>query len=184
MNKGIPDRDRMLRVAFSMIRFMHDNALLRLVVDPARLLRDLGVRPRDTVLEVGCGPGFFTVGAAAAVGPEGRVVAYEVNPYACAYVERKLAAWKLGQAVVRNVNAIQSGLPDRSVDFVFVTGVPRVVGGLSALLTEMCRVLKPEGSIAFRPSRGDTAALNAMLGELGMARTDTRRRFLIFQPRL
>ncbi len=55
------DRDRMFRIAFSMIRFMHDNALLRLMVDPTRLLRDLGVRARDTVLEVGCGPGFFTL---------------------------------------------------------------------------------------------------------------------------
>ena len=184
MSGGIPDRDRMYRIAFPMIRFMHDNALLRLMVDPARLLRDLGVRTGDTVLEVGCGPGFFTVGAAAAVGLEGRVIAYEVNPYACAYVRRKLAQQKLNQAIVKNENASQSGLPNRDVDLAFVTGLPHVVGGLSALLTEMCRVLKPEGSLAFRPSRGDTETLIAKVAVLGMAHTDTCRGFLIFKQKL
>jgi len=52
--------------------------LRRLVTDPRRILRGL-VRPGDTVVDLGCGPGFFTLPMAAMVGETGRVVAVDLQ---------------------------------------------------------------------------------------------------------
>ena len=45
----------------------------------ARVLDHLGVAPGETVLQVGAGTGYFTAILAELVGPEGRVIAYEVE---------------------------------------------------------------------------------------------------------
>lgn len=82
-----------------------------------------------------------------------------------------------------NGNAVQSGLAEQSVDFAFVTGVPHVVGGLFALIQELRRVLKRDGSLAFRPSRSGTEPLIKVLSGLEMSHADTRRGFLIFKPK-
>jgi len=52
--------------------------LRRLVTDPRRILRGL-VHPGDTVVDLGCGPGFFTLPLAEMVGETGRVVAVDLQ---------------------------------------------------------------------------------------------------------
>ena len=52
--------------------------LRRLVTDPRRILRGL-VRPGDTVVDLGCGPGFFTLPLAEMVGETGRVIAVDLQ---------------------------------------------------------------------------------------------------------
>ncbi len=48
-------------------------------VTPERLLRSLGLKEGDTLADVGCGPGFFTIPAARIVGPEGTVYAIDTQ---------------------------------------------------------------------------------------------------------
>ena len=52
--------------------------LRRLVTDPRRILRGL-VHPGDTVVDLGCGPGFFTLPLAEMAGETGRVVAVDLQ---------------------------------------------------------------------------------------------------------
>ena len=52
--------------------------LRRLVTDLRRVLRGI-VRPGDTVVDLGCGPGFFTLPLAEMVGEAGRVVAVDLQ---------------------------------------------------------------------------------------------------------
>src|SRR4030042_2206352 len=50
------------------------------LLHPARRsLEELRVKPGDTVLEIGPGPGYFTIEAGRMVGPEGRVLALDVQ---------------------------------------------------------------------------------------------------------
>jgi ubiquinone/menaquinone biosynthesis C-methylase UbiE len=60
----------------------------RLVQDPARLLAPW-VRPGAVVLEPGPGMGFFTLELARRVGPEGRVIAVDVQPRMLAGLARR-----------------------------------------------------------------------------------------------
>ncbi len=60
---------------------------------PVPILRQIGLRPGQTLVDIGAGPGFFSLPAAGIVGSEGRVIGLDVAP---AMVEelRKNAARK------------------------------------------------------------------------------------------
>jgi len=77
------------RIHFKMISFVHDT-LYGLFVNPYKLLNAAGLKPGQKVLEVGCGPGFFTIPAARIVGEKGRVYALDINPVAVETVRRKI----------------------------------------------------------------------------------------------
>src|SRR5512144_2392655 len=80
-------------------------ALSWLVANPVRqnavprLLDRVGIRPGERVLELGPGPGAFTVEAARRAGPEGRVIAVDIQPQMIAQVEARVR-----QAGVTNVD--------------------------------------------------------------------------------
>jgi ubiquinone/menaquinone biosynthesis C-methylase UbiE len=156
-NKRSSDKsmDRNYRISAWGIRIMHNGWIMRMREKSEGVLADLGLRPGDTVLEPGCGPGYYTEGAAKIVGNGGAVYAYDVNPYLIGHLERKVK--KRGLSRVHPVcgNAAESGLDDSSVDFSFITGIPRVVGGFPALLAEILRTLKEGGILAYRSHRGE-----------------------------
>ena len=151
------------RISFATIRLFHDNFLLRFFIDPVTLLQDLGLDRGDKVLEVGCGPGFYTIGAAIATGPRGMVYSYDVNPYATDYVRQRIKEAGFDNVKVENKTAADTGLPGESIDFVFVAGVPHIVGGTSCLFDEIARVVKPGGLLAYASSRGKTSQLISFL---------------------
>ena len=56
-----------------------DNPVRRAMHRPEVLFGTL-VRQGDTVIDVGCGPGYFTTALAGLVGPQGRVLAADIRP--------------------------------------------------------------------------------------------------------
>lgn len=48
--------------------------------NPSRLLALAGLQPGQTALDLGCGPGFWTLPMAEIVGPQGQVIALDVSP--------------------------------------------------------------------------------------------------------
>jgi len=59
--------------------YTFDNALRRLVHDPEKILAPY-VKEAMTVLDTGCGMGFFSIAMAKLVGSGGRVIAVDVQP--------------------------------------------------------------------------------------------------------
>lgn len=142
------------RISFYCIKLFHDGALLRLFVKPEEVLSSLGLKNGDTVFEPGCGPGFFTLGAANVVGEKGQIYAYDVNPYAIRYLKKKLKKQGRNNVTAEERNAADTNLPDQSIDFAFITGIPRAVGGFDKLMNEVSRVLKSGGTFAYRSHGG------------------------------
>ena len=68
--------------------YSFDNPLRRLFHDPERLL-DPYVKPGMTVVDIGCGMGYFTVGLAKLVGPEGKVIAVDLQQQMLDALERR-----------------------------------------------------------------------------------------------
>ena len=85
------------RAHFRMISFVHDT-LYGLFVNPYRLLNAAGLKPGQKALEVGCGPGFFTILATKIVGEKGRVYVLNINPMAVETMRCK----KLLDAMTKN----------------------------------------------------------------------------------
>jgi len=62
---------------------------LRRLLEPPRAILGTHVKPGMTVLEPGCGFGYVTLALARAVGPEGRVIALDIEPRAIERLERR-----------------------------------------------------------------------------------------------
>lgn len=143
------------RIHFRMIAFVHE-ALYSLFRDPYRVLNAAGLKPGQNVLEVGCGPGFFTIPAARIVGEEGSVYALDITPLAAESVQRKIEKESMANVKTILADAAQTGLPDQSFDLAFVFGFVHTVGDLGDIWTELHRLLKPGGILAvegrLRPS--------------------------------
>jgi len=178
--KAQRSQDLNYRIAFRMIRAVHDGWLIHRLVDPVELLRTLGAKHGDRVFEIGCGPGFYTVGASTAVGSEGIVYAFDINPYAIRYLRKKLNKLGITNVIAEIRNANESGLPDASVDFAFLFGVPRVTGGVDQLIQEITRLLKPNGILAVGAERGRASSVVQMLLDKGLKLRETKKRYHLF----
>jgi ubiquinone/menaquinone biosynthesis C-methylase UbiE len=135
------------RIHFRLMSLVHED-LYGLFRDPYTALRAAGLEPGHKVLEVGCGPGFFTVPAAKMIGQGGTVYALDVNPLAIEKVRHKVE--RAGVSNVKTVlaDAAQTGLPEGSFDLAFVFGLAHPIGGLENILNELYRLLKPGGTLS------------------------------------
>lgn len=138
------------RIASIMLKiFACDSPLRKRISDPEAIIQGAGVQSGQTVLEVGCGRGFFTVPLGETLGQEGRLYALDVTQVAVDYVTQKVEAAGLSNVRVFRANALDSGVPDGAMNLVVLFGViPSPTLPLSQLLPEMHRVLKPGGALA------------------------------------
>jgi ubiquinone/menaquinone biosynthesis C-methylase UbiE len=135
------------KINFKMMSLVHER-LYGLFRDAHKALRAAGIGAGQQILEVGCGPGFFTIPAAKMVGEKGSVVALDVNPLAVEHVQKKIETEGVTNARTMLANAGRTNLPDERFDLVFVFGFPRREGGLEPIWPELHRVLKPGGVLS------------------------------------
>jgi len=105
------------------------------------------VRPGQTVLDLGSGPGLDSLLAARRVGPTGKVVGVDLCPEMVEKARRNASL--LGP---RNVEFMQAQienlpLPDASVDVVISNGVFNLCPDKPGVLAEAFRVLRPGGRL-------------------------------------
>ena len=179
-NKG---RGYGTRLSFWFISLVHDNRPLPRIKDPYKALKAAGLCRGHQVLEVGCGPGFYTLPAAEIVGKEGRVFATDVNPWAIRRVKEKMDYKGIQNIRPMQVNAADCGLPDHSMDLAFLFGLPRVVGGMDDLFSELGRVLKPGGTVALQRSARSKEELVGKMKEQGFFFEGQEGRILKFKSK-
>ncbi|MBN1455463.1 MAG: methyltransferase domain-containing protein [Methanomicrobia archaeon] len=167
--------------SYRIIEIMHDNRLLPYFREPYKLLEAAGLKQGQHVLDVGCGPGYFTIPAARLVGTKGVVYAVDVHPRAIERVQEKIAAEEITNVTPMLANAAETGLPDNSIDLAFLFGLRYIAGGLEGLLTELHRVLKPGGNLSFEKTRGSTEKMIAEVERAGFRYTQTKGRILVFE---
>ena len=115
----------------------------------AKALIEEAVLPTGaTVLDVGCGTGAATRIAAEAVGASGRVIGADVNAGMIA-AARSLPVSEGAAIEWYEESAYQLSLPDQSVDAVLAAQVIQFLQDRPLALSEMFRVLKTGGTIAF-----------------------------------
>ncbi len=130
-----------------------DNPVRRRAMAP--VLDRLDLQQGETVLELGPGPGAFTVEAARRVAPVGRLVAVDIQPAMIEKVQKRVNAAGISNVLAQVGSAYELPLPDGSVDRAFaVTVMPEIPDPERALL-EIYRVLKPGGLFSVTEEFGD-----------------------------
>jgi ubiquinone/menaquinone biosynthesis C-methylase UbiE len=116
-----------------------DNLFRKIFQNPEKIVGP-NIRPGMTVMDIGCGPGFFTLAMARMVGPEGRVIAIDMQQEMLDTVKRKSDLLGLSDRIrFHRCNPDSLGIMEKAgfiLSFYMVHEVPdrdaffREVGGL------------------------------------------------------
>ena len=140
---------KILNLLFKPAGAMMGSRLRQWLMNPVKTLQGADIQPGQTVLEVGCGTGFFTIPAARLIGDQGSLVAMDVLSDYIERVSKKVQAAELKNVQVVKRDAMDTGLDTESIDKVLLFSViPSPSLPLNRFLPEMHRVLKPEGTLA------------------------------------
>ena len=174
------------RMAFTL-----DNWLRRLIQDPRPIVGPY-LKPGHTAVDLGCGPGFFTVDIARMVGPQGTVIAVDMQPKMLDYVARKARRNGVAQRVRLHCSSEERIGLDAAADFVLAFYVVHETADPPAFLTEILGFMNPGGRLLlveprFHVTREAFKRLEALVQAVGFSVEDCPRgkggRSLLLTPR-
>ena len=149
MNTEDLGNSKILNLLFKPAGMLMGSKVRGWLMNPVKTLHGAGIQPGQSVLEVGCGTGFFTIPAAQIIGDEGCLVAMDALSDFIKQVSKKVQSTDLKNVRVVKRDALNTGLDDTTIDTALLFGVlPWPALPLNRLLPEMHRVLKPEGRLA------------------------------------
>lgn len=142
-------------------------------LSPAELVRRLDLCPDSRILEVGCGPGYFSPALARAV-PQGEVVLADIQPEMLAKARRRLEKRGIANAAYHLCDGSRFPFADCSFDRIVLVTVLGEVADQAAYLAEFRRLLAPKGRLSISESAGDAdklsrAELTKLLARHGFA---------------
>jgi ubiquinone/menaquinone biosynthesis C-methylase UbiE len=159
------------------------NPLRHLIAPPARLVGRLQLLPTDRVLEVGCGPGFFSPAIARRLSA-GRLTLLDAQASMLQMAAQRLK--KYGLANVTRVLGLAESLPFASAafDVVFMVAVLGEVRDRATAVKEAARVLRPGGRFSSTEAAGDPdrvsrSELDELAAVAGLAKGESFSRLLV-----
>lgn len=123
-----------------------DNSIRRFLQNPVKILKP-HINPGMTVLDMGCGPGFFTIEIAKLLNGSGKVIAADLQAGMLEIVRQKIRKTELEQIVELHKCQDQSVGVTEKVDFVLAFYVVHEVRNQDNLLRELKSILNPDGRI-------------------------------------
>lgn len=126
--------------------FFLDNWIRRLIQPPRKILAPY-VRPGNTVIDLGCGPGYFTLEMARLAGPGGKVVAVDLQPKMLTHVRRKAEKHGLMDRIVLHPCAADRIGLDLKADFILAYYMVHETPSPALFLADVKGLLKPEGRL-------------------------------------
>jgi ubiquinone/menaquinone biosynthesis C-methylase UbiE len=154
--------------------------LRRLLQHPEEILRPY-VTNGMTVLDVGCGMGFFSLPLATLVGERGKVICVDLQEKMLSSLRRRaVKAGVLGRIETRRAEKNSLNLEDKAgtADFALVFAVAHEVPDQKVFLREIRNVLKENGKLLFSEPKShvterEFAATKSTAQTLGFEITDT-----------
>ena len=123
-----------------------DSRMRRWIQNPQKILGSY-IEEGMTVLDVGCGPGFFSVDMALMVGKSGRVIAADLQEGMLQKLRDKIKVTELEERItLHKCEADKIGVSEQ-VDFVLLFYMVHEVPSIEALFNEIGTILKPNGQV-------------------------------------
>ena len=119
-----------------------------LAADSAALLDRVGLRPGQTVIDLGCGPRGILDMLAERVSPAGRVVGLDADPAHAAMAAEFAAGRGLRGVEIMTADARSTGLPSGSFDLVHARTLLINLPEPAEVAAEMVRLARPGGWVA------------------------------------
>ena len=149
------------------LSFTLTNVFRRIAQDPDRILGRF-IRPGDVVLDIGCGPGFFTIPMARMAGETGSVVAVDIHSGMLEKTrKRAVRAGVSGRIRLHLAEKDRLGLDVRA-DLALAFWMAHEVPDPGRLFAEIWAALKPEGRLLLVEPRMHVAE-DAFAGLVGAA---------------
>lgn len=126
--------------------YSFDNPLRRLFHDPDRLLGPY-VKTGMTVVDIGCGMGYFTIGLARLTGPEGKVIAVDLQQQMLDVLERRSRRAGVADRIVLHRCSKKSLGVEDSADFALAFWMAHEVPDKPRFFGEILALLKPRGRL-------------------------------------
>lgn len=159
--------------------FALDNVIRRIFQDPVKIAGPY-IRPGDTVIDFGCGPGYFTTAMAKLAGPGGKVWAVDLQPEMLEKVHKKCRALGLSDIVTCHQCSEHAVDLDAAVqaDFMLAYYMVHEVPDILAFFKQAFPLLRPGGRFLvveppFHVSRSQFKDIRAAALEAGFRMLDT-----------
>jgi ubiquinone/menaquinone biosynthesis C-methylase UbiE len=121
--------------------------------DCETLLAALKIQPGQTVCDMGCGNGFYTLPMAKLVGEGGKLLAVDIQPEMLHMLNERAKAEGLKNIALITGTQTDPQLEPESVDLILLVDVYHEFSHPRQMLAAMHKALKPEGRIALAEFR-------------------------------
>jgi ubiquinone/menaquinone biosynthesis C-methylase UbiE len=114
---------------------------------PSDILQALDPRPGDTIVDLGCGSGYFTLKLSAPVGNRGRVIAEDVRWLSLAFLWARTIVKKEYNISLIHGQPTNPHLPVNAVDAVLILNTYHELSDPHAILAQVSRALVSGGGL-------------------------------------
>ena len=125
------------------------------VQKPTHVLDVLAIAEGQTVADIGCGSGYFTMHLARRVGSRGRVYATDLQPEMLALLKKKTDAQHVTNVVPILATEDDAKLPKGVLDLALLVDVYHELGKPPVTLAQLKDALKPDGRLALVEYRAE-----------------------------
>jgi ubiquinone/menaquinone biosynthesis C-methylase UbiE len=138
--------DRNKRVCPAELSGSLDNSLRRLLQNPREILKPF-IKEGMTILDLGCGPGYFSVEIAKMLNGSGKVIAADLQEGMLKKVKNKIKGTDLEQRIeLHKCEENTTGITEK-VDFILCFYMIHEVPDQNNLFRELKSILKPSGKL-------------------------------------
>ena len=123
-----------------------DNKIRRWVQNPQKILGPF-LKEGMTALDLGCGPGFFSIDMAQMVGDSGRVIASDLQEGMLQKVRDKIKGTELGERIILHKCEENKLGVSENIDFVLAFYMFHEVPNQEEFFNEIGSILKPNGQV-------------------------------------
>jgi predicted methyltransferase len=124
---------------------------------PEKVLDALKIAPGSTVADIGAGTGYFSVRLAKRVGPQGRVLATDIQPQMLALLDENRRAAGIGNIEPILCTPTDAKLPEGQLDLALMVDVYHELAYPEETMAQVRRALKPDGRLVLVEYRGEDA---------------------------